>query len=999
MIDMTDLYLQKIANRFDLNKIPLDWQAIDFDRFSNSKYLFDYQKEALQNSLKVLYLYLNEFNSDKSQFFEHYKNNGLEEDLDYTVKKEGKLLKYLSDYQNDYPIVDEKISFKYFINRMSFWMATGSGKTLVIVKLIELLSKLIQNNKIPKNDILFLTYREDLIDQFKKHVDEFNKSNSNIKINLISLKEYDDNKRQSRISFENTVNVYFYKSDLISDEEKDKIVNYRNYDNGGKWYILLDEGHKGDKEDSKLQILCSIMTRNGFLFSFSATFTDPRDYATCAYNFNLEQFIKQGYGKHIYISKESLKAFEEKKKSIDQEKQKILLKTFILQVAINKNLEVIRQKENMYHKPLLLTLAFSVNTEDSDLELFFKALEQLATGEINKKLLDDAKQELINELTKEDSEFYFEGKKIDEKIIKYIEDSNFNDILKYVFNSEKAGKIEVLKMPSNKQELVFKLVTSDRPFALMKIGDITEWLKNKLYNYVITEKYEDESIFKNINQSEDINILMGSHSFYEGWDSNRPNIILFINIGKGVKAKKFVLQSVGRGVRIEPLLHKRKRAVFLYDNKEINKDVFESINEYVEPIESLFVFGTKAENLKEIIETLKQEKREENLGDLFEINPDIKNKLLLIPTYRNSDKAIIEENEIIKYEINPSDFQIVSSCLNNLDDRILICKFDCSLNVLSRVKEGLNKRKEHYIIEEEKKTQIRNPDVLLDNIFKHFSSRTKEFNSFKQLEDEIIHFKRISISADKLDDLKEKIERIKQYKEPTEIEKKLDQKLTKKEITLEEYKRKLKEINNIKNEEEIKYSENEKLRIKYLAKHYYIPILLSDSEKVDYISHIIKNESEIEFIKKLEDYLKNEDNIFKKFDWWFFSKIDENLDDVYIPYYNPKTNRIDKFKPDFIFWISKGNEYLIIFVDPKGTEHTDAYRKIDGYSRIFESVYDEKKVSKEFKYNNLHIKTKLLLKPAVGIAEVPEEYRPYWFDNFDDLKRTISENTREKRSL
>ena len=68
-----------------------------------------------------------------------------------------------------------------------------------------------------------------------------------------------------------------------------------------RWYILLDEAHKGDKEDSKRQVLYSILSRNGFLFNFSATFTDPRDYATCAFNFNLSKFIEEGYGKHIYV--------------------------------------------------------------------------------------------------------------------------------------------------------------------------------------------------------------------------------------------------------------------------------------------------------------------------------------------------------------------------------------------------------------------------------------------------------------------------------------------------------------------------------------------------------------------------------------------------------------------------------------------------------------------------------------------------------------------------
>ena len=45
---------------------------------------------------------------------------------------------------------------------------------------------------------------------------------------------------------------------------------------------------------------------------------------------------------------------------------------------------------------------------------------------------------------------------------------------------------------------------------------------------------------------------MGSRSFYEGWDSNRPNIINFINIELRQK-QNFILQSIGRGIRIEPI--------------------------------------------------------------------------------------------------------------------------------------------------------------------------------------------------------------------------------------------------------------------------------------------------------------------------------------------------------------------------------------------------------------------------------------------------------------
>jgi hypothetical protein len=118
-----------------------------------------------------------------------------------------------------------------------------------------------------------------------------------------------------------------------------------------------------------------------------------------------------------------------------------------------------------------------------------------------------------------------------------------------------------------------------------------------------------------------------------------------------------------------------------------------------------------------------------------------------------------------------------------------------------------------------------------------------------------------------------------------------------------------------------------------------------------------------------------------------FSKLDQTLDEVKIPYYNPKRNDMVYFYPDFIFWMQKDKRYLILFVDPKGTEHADGYRKIDGYSKIFE--IGEQKHSKDFLYNEFIINVKLLLKPKLGIAGVLENYRRYWFDNFIDFANKI----------
>jgi len=978
---MSKLYLQNIVESIVWENLPAEWINFDLAKFSSKKTLFDYQQQALKNALKVLYTYYNNLQANKSQFFKLYQNNGLSENFDLDLKN-NKNRRIFEEYDKDYTINEDKIAFYHFINRMSFWMATGSGKTLVIVKLLEILGKLIKENKIPKKDILFLTYREDLLEQFKNHINEFNNANNDVYINFFDLKNYENEKRNNTLKFGNEIDVYYYRSDLIADEQKDKIIDFRNYDNFGNWYILLDEAHKGDREDSKRQQYYSILSRNGFLFNFSATFTDPIDLVTCVYNFNLEQFIQNGYGKNIYISQSNIDQLVAKQDFNEQQKQIIILKILLLYTYISYQKTQI--ESNFYHKPLLLTLVNSVNTDDSDLFLFFKELVKIASNNGDVNILQSAKNDLKNDLTHR-CEFTNEQIHLSLDII---DQYTYQDILKNVFNSDRPGKIEVLKIPGNKQEIVFKLATSDTPFGLIKIGDISEWIKNKLSGYEIIEKFDNESIFKKINQNDsDITILMGSRSFYEGWDSNRPNILLYINIGKGTDARKFVLQSIGRGVRIEPLPNKRKRMQFLLNNKEISSEDYNTIKNYIQPIETLFVYGTKAENLKEVIETLKQEKQEELLGDLFEINPDVKDKLLLIPVYKDSQKILVEEQNVVKFQIHPNDYNLVKDYFNYLGEKICLVKYECDLKVLNKIKERFNGKINDYFIVNNEEQEIKNPDFLLKRIFNHFVNKVKEFDSFKKLEEEIIHFKRISISADKLNSLREKIEKVKKSRDTKKMEEELDKDFDEGKITREEYKNKIKDIEkNLVKEAEAFYSTNEKLKIKYLANHYYLPVALTESERSDFIQHIIKNQSEVYFINQLEDYLQQKNNIFSFFEWWYFSKVDETLDEVYIPYYQPKTNRIERFKPDFIFWLKKGNNYIILFLDPKGTEHTDGYRKIDGYIRIFED--DKTGQTKLFSKDNMNVKVFLQLK-ANQIADVLDEYKKYWFDNFEDLENKI----------
>jgi len=990
---MARIYLQRMVEEIPGDSLPVTWADFDLASFSSEKILWDYQQQALLNALKALWKYYEDFvdyqpgeegqanRRRKQRLWQWYRDNNFEEDFSLDLSRlNHTVAALLSEY---YEPEEGRLSYESLINRMSFWMATGSGKTLVIVKLIELLARLIRRNEVPHCDILFLTHRDDLIEQLKRHVEEFNRDRGDFHIVLRNLKEYSTVKRETPSLFhEQEVTIFYYRSDNLSDEQKEKIVDFRNYDNDGRWFVLLDEAHKGDREDSKRQHIYSILSRNGFLFNFSATFTDPRDIATTVFNFNLSEYIGKGYGKHLLVLQQEMRAFRDEEDYTGEEKQKVVLKALMVLAYAHKAYETVRQKTTgFYHRPLMLVLVNSVNTQDADLELFFRELERIAREGVDEVIWREAKEELWQELGERPT-FLFEEEQVE--IAWEIWESLLPaDLLRYVFNASAHGEIEVLIRPSNRQEMSFKLKTADRPFALIKIGDISGWLKEKLTGYEIAERFEDESYFARLNEDDsDITILMGSRTFYEGWDSNRPNVVCYINIGMGEDAQKFILQSVGRGVRIEPVRNKRRRLLPLYNAGEVPRDLFEALKGSAQPLETLFIFGTNRQALKTVIEGLQQERTAsgERKLDIFEVNPETQGRPLLIPVYRDADKPLAEWRAIAKFEVDPGEFDVLKQFVEATDHRVLLALVNATPKQIAVLRHSLTESESFYKVNGRRHGDLRQ---LLCRVLDYLSVVPKEVERLKELEDEIRHFKHITVALEDISDLQSKAERVKGYRDPSIEQQRLIEQLQRGEITPEAFKQAYDYTTRMVKEERFEYN-GKSIILKHIPQHYYLPIVLSEDERVDYIRHIIKTRSEVRFIRDLERYLDQPNNGFQKFDWWFFSKLDESLDKVYIPYYEPKTNRIAHFKPDFIFWLKKTDHYFIVFVDPKGTEHTDYQRKVDGYCAVFW----EGGKPRVFDYGGQTVTVHLFLHTD-DVANLPDRYREFWFDRIEWLPERL----------
>ena len=183
--------LEHLASQVAFGTLPANWNTFDLVRFSPEKTLWDYQQQAVRLALAVLFKFYEEFEDfvpGEDQAADATRRMKLSEwytdGMHLSAKDQTALSLSLARAKTPlrdliaefFPVTDEdpRLDFERLCNRMGFWMATGSGKTLVLVKLLEILHLLMRRQEIPTCDVLMLTHREDLIEQFQKTIAEYN---------------------------------------------------------------------------------------------------------------------------------------------------------------------------------------------------------------------------------------------------------------------------------------------------------------------------------------------------------------------------------------------------------------------------------------------------------------------------------------------------------------------------------------------------------------------------------------------------------------------------------------------------------------------------------------------------------------------------------------------------------------------------------------------------------------------------------------------------------
>ena len=427
-----------------------------------------------------------------------------------------------------------------------------------------------------------------------------------------------------------------------------------------------------------------------------------------------------------------------------------------------------------------------------------------------------------------------------------------------------------------------------------------------------------------------------------------------------------MLQAIGRGVRVEPLPNKRNRFDFLPDKEKLfTVEETQQLSSKVQPLESVFIFSTNKETVGAILQNISSgtEKEEwKKVDGIVKTNIKVE---LPVPEYEE-----LGELNPNRFKIAPTELAAVQNYATEAGTKLLLVEHNIHFKTIKKLSEPLN------FVEGSASNQ--NAERLLKAIDFHFFTKPKRVKSFRNLIDgangDINHYLKVKtkLEQNEVVTLHNLIADVieKKYKKREDIalafkEGSID--YSQMEFEFEKFDQQQKAEQNLRLPE---------VDRQFLMEHFYNPVLLVNPTFSDLFQNTISEGSELDFYRRLVSYAKNEKGIeLEKFEWWYFSKLVQNVDDIKIPYYNTEKGEYSNFYPDFIFWLKQGDKYIIKFVDPKGLKlgQDNARDKVKGFETIFKS-------GQAMTFNGLPLEVQLFYyNDEYRNDTILESYRRYMF--------------------
>jgi hypothetical protein len=514
------------------------------------------------------------------------------------------------------------------VRRLAFFMATGSGKTLLLhVNILQILYYL-KTGKHPEalvrrsdgrpefDNILLVTPGEGLSAQ---HLVEFEDSG-------FDAKRFERNGNQSGLFGPRVSVIEIHK---LAEEPSGEGVSVPVAELGTRNLIIVDEGHKGTGSEARTwKNRQEALSRDGFLLEYSATFSQAIGAASRSvqeellstygkailFDYSYRYFYGDGYGK-------TFRVLNLKKASAEKAHELMLggLLIFYHQAMLHRrHWEEVRGYN--IEKPLWVLLGTSVSRKRPDEKDTTKTAEEERTdvGEVVaflRRFLENpdwAVDRIARTISGESGFAETDaGTDLFEKHIKHLSGDDgaalYRKICRGLFHGQ--GGLEVVEIKRS-GEIGLRVTAASHKelpyFGLINIGDVADFRKYLQEKHEIEVKQDvmNDALFERISQADSpINLLIGAKKFIEGWSSWRVSSMGLLRIGKGEGSQ--VIQLFGRGVRLKGKDKSLKRSHALG-----------GVPDWLENLETLYITGWNADYLQTFRKMLEREDLARELAPL-----------------------------------------------------------------------------------------------------------------------------------------------------------------------------------------------------------------------------------------------------------------------------------------------------------------------------------------------------------------------------------------------
>jgi hypothetical protein len=438
------------------------------------------------------------------------------------------------------------------LNKLAYWSATGSGKTLLMhANILQYQHYLTQHGRRRElSRIILLTPNEGLSQQ---HLRDF--ETAGMAAELFN--------KDGRGLFAGRA-VEILDIHKLKDEMGDKTIAVDAFE--GNNLVLVDEGHRGASggEEGTWMRFRNALCEKGFSFEYSATFgqavkgnralTDL--YAkSVLFDYSYRYFYGDGFGKDYQIL------------NLDEGTQQNQLELYLVACLLSffQQQRLYREQGMAFRpfhidKPLWIFVGGKVTatlaTKDaSDIIEILRFLARYVsdrTGSIQRI------ERVLNQgLVTADGKNLFADRFTYLNTVGLSAAQVFDETLATLFNAAGGGSLYVENLKGATGEVALR-VGDNEPFGVINVGDDKKLCdlcdardtngQAKFPELTVSEREFSGSLFHEINKPDStVNLLIGSKKFTEGWNSWRVSTMALMNVGATEGSQ--IIQLFGRGVQ------------------------------------------------------------------------------------------------------------------------------------------------------------------------------------------------------------------------------------------------------------------------------------------------------------------------------------------------------------------------------------------------------------------------------------------------------------------